>query len=80
MTGIRTHKVFCFLPVALIHRDMDPATLRHPMDVFSSFCTFVWLLLCQTLWIVKKCVSLCTNNMNKDIQSKFHKTNLDTHG
>jgi hypothetical protein len=29
-------------PVALRHRNMDPAPIGHPVDVISSFCPIVW--------------------------------------
>jgi hypothetical protein len=34
--------VFFVSPVALRHRNKDPAPFRHPVDVFSSFCPIVW--------------------------------------
>jgi hypothetical protein len=33
----------CFVsPVALRHRNKDPAPFWHPVDVFLSFCPIVW--------------------------------------
>jgi hypothetical protein len=34
--------VFFVSPVALRHRNKDPAPFRHTVDVFLSFCPIVW--------------------------------------